>query len=132
MRKPVTSTANQAAKPKPLKGVGAVVARNLKGFAGIPVDIRSKRKAKKAYSAKVNELGRRVAMSKGIGIAVRKRAGTYRPAARQIFSRGKNKQLTLFGGAETVKTGAMRRVGVRDASNKIAFDRPKKPRGPRR
>jgi hypothetical protein len=104
---------------KPLKGVGAIVARNLQGFKGMPVQIRSRKQAAKAYKLKTNTLGNKTAASRGFNAAVGRRDAFADSTPRLVFRRGKNQQITLTGGVESVKTGRMKQVGERAKDGSI-------------
>lgn len=76
-----------------------------------------------AYRFKTNQLGKKTAASIGFSAALQRgqRGGFADSAPRLIFRRGKNRQMTLTGGIETVRTGQMREVGRRDSAGKVVL-----------
>jgi len=99
--RPASTMAKMAAKPavttgrrKPLKGVGATLARNLSGFKGLPVSVRSRKQAAAYQGARRRSMLSYNAVSTG---------GT--------FKRGVNRQPNLLtGGVDRVGAGKFRPV----------------------
>jgi len=111
---------------KPLKGVGEVVKRNLTGFAGMPVEIRSRKQAAAAQRFRRNELGKKAAASKGFNEAVAKRQTFADSAPRTVVGRKKIRQFTLSGGVKTMGAGRFKEVGTMTGDGRVF--RPSKPR----
>jgi len=130
---PTTRAAAAAAKPvrrQPLRGVNAAVASNPAGFKGLPVSLRSRSRAGAAYRAKVNQLGKSTAASRGFNEAIARgqRGGVAQSAPRTVFRQGRMAQMTLSGKVEQVRGGRIRPVGTRSSSGAIKMDRPRKRR----
>ena len=92
-KQPVATT---PARQSPLRGVGPVVARNLSGFKGLPVQIRSRTQAAQAQREKARILGE-------VG---RLAPGAYGPMDKRGSMRIKynsNRQMNIIGGEDTVK-----------------------------
>jgi hypothetical protein len=131
--KPTTRAAAAAVKPvrrQPLRGVNAAVASNPAGFKGLPVSLRSRSRAGAAYRAKVNQLGKSTAASRGFNEAIARgqRGGLAQSAPRTVFRQGRMAQMTLSGKVEQVRGGRIRPVGTRSSSGAIKMDRPRKRR----
>jgi hypothetical protein len=108
------ASAAPGARRKPLRGVGAAVKGNLKGFAGLPVSIRNKSEASRAYRARTNAMGRKAAGSRSITESEK----------RLVVGRPKISQMTLSGRVERVGSGRLRPIGERGGSGRIYRDKP--------
>ena len=104
-------TPGTVAKPRGLKPspVSKEAAKPMKAA----VQFRSRKQAAKAYKLKTNTLGNKTAASIGFNAAIERRDAFANSAPRLVFRRGKNQQITLSGGVETVRTGKMKQVGER-------------------
>jgi hypothetical protein len=104
-------TPGTVAKPKGLKPspVNKAAAKPMKAA----IQFRSRKQAAKAYKLKTNTLGNKTAASIGFNAAIERRDAFANSAPRLVFRRGKNQQITLSGGVETVRTGKMKQVGER-------------------
>jgi hypothetical protein len=104
-------TPGTIAKPKGLKPspVNKEAAKPMKAA----VQFRSRKQAAKAYKLKTNTLGNKTAASIGFNAAIERRNAFADSAPRLVSRRGKNQQITLSGGVETVRTGKMKQVGER-------------------
>lgn len=114
--KPSAAKVNQFQKMKPLKGVGSVVARNLQGFKGMPVQIRSRKEASKAYRQRTNQTGKTAAgrrLDSDLG--------------RVVTARSTVQQRSVFGGVKRVSSGPMRPIGERASDGSIRRSRRSKP-----
>jgi hypothetical protein len=105
-----------AGKMKPLKGVGSVVARNLQGFKGMPVQIRSRKEASKAYRQRTNQTGK-TAAGRRLDSDLR----------RVVTARSTVQQRSVFGGVKRVSSGPMRPIGERASDGSIRRSRRSKP-----
>lgn len=103
-------------KMKPLKGVGSVVARNLQGFKGMPVQIRSRKEASKAYRQRTNQTGK-TAAGRRLDSDLR----------RVVTARSTVQQGSVFGGVKRVSSGPMRPIGERASDGSIRRSRRSKP-----
>lgn len=84
---------------------------------------RTRKQVAAAYRFKTNQLGKETAAKLGFSAALQRgqRGGFVDSAPRRIFRRGKNRQMTLTGGVETVRTGRMREVGRRNSAGKVVL-----------
>jgi hypothetical protein len=110
-------TSSTVAKPKGLKPspVNKAAAKPMKAA----VQFRSRKQAAKAYKLKTNTLGNKTAASIGFNAAIERRDAFANSAPRLVSRRGKNQQITLSGGVETVRTGKMKQVGERVKNGSI-------------
>ncbi len=110
-------TPSTVAKPKGLKPspVSKEAAKPMKAA----VQFRSRKQAAKAYKLKTNTLGNKTAASIGFNAAIERRDAFANSAPRLVFRRGKNQQITLSGGVETVRTGKMKQVGYRNTRGAV-------------
>jgi len=92
--------------------------------------LRSRSRAGAAYRAKVNQLGKSTAASRGFNEAIARgqRGGLAQSAPRTVFRQGRMAQMTLSGKVEQVRGGRIRPVGTRSSSGAIKLDRPRKRR----
>lgn len=111
---PITSK-----RRKPLKGIGAAIKGNLRGWTGLPVEIRSRKRSAAAQRYRSNELGKKVAASIGFNQAVSQRKTFAESSKRIVFKRGNMRQFNLFGGIQKVGGGRFKPVGERMASGRV-------------
>lgn len=83
---------------KPLKGVGEVVKRNLTGFAGMPVEIRSRKQAAAAQRERARRLIEGGRSAPGAD-------GSMDRTASMRIKYNTSRQANLFGGIDKVKSG---------------------------
>jgi hypothetical protein len=111
---PITSE-----RRKPLKGIGAAIKGNLRGWTGLPVEIRSRKRSAATQRYRSNELGKKIAASIGFNQAVSQRKTFAESSKRIVFKRGNMRQFNLFGGIQKVGGGRFKPVGERMASGRV-------------
>jgi hypothetical protein len=111
---PITSE-----RRKPLKGIDAAIKGNLRGWTGLPVEIRSRKRSAATQRYRSNELGKKIAASIGFNQAVSQRKTFAESPKRIVFKRGNMRQFNLFGGIQKVGGGRFKPVGERMASGRV-------------
>lgn len=104
---------------KPLRGVGAALKGNLKGFKGLPVVVRNRAEAASAQRVRSNALGRATAAKRGFNEAVGQRRAFADSAPRPVIARPRVSQLTISGRVERVGAGRFRTIGERTAGGRV-------------